>query len=126
MDLLNLDELTGVERQITIRGVNYPVVERSIGVLLDSIKMSKAAAKRKGAHADEEAFLNDMIRTLRTILPECPEEVVRGLTMPQMVTVLEFCNQDPNKMADEALKEAEARKEEGDVADSKDVEPGKA
>lgn len=123
MDLLNLDELTGVERQITIRGVNYSVVERSIGVLLDAIKMSKAAAKRRNGKQDEEAFLNDMIKTLRTILPECPEEVVRGLTMPQMVTVLEFCNQDPNKMADEALAETKAGEE---VNDSKEVEPGKA
>lgn len=126
MDLLNLDELTDIERQVTIRGVNYSVVERSIGVLLDSIKVSKAAAKRRNGKQDEEAFFNDMIKTLRTILPECPEEVVRGLSMPQMVAVLEFCNQDPNKMAQEAVAEAKARGESGEVESEKAVEPGKA
>lgn len=126
MDLLNLDELIDVERQVTIRGVNYPVVERSIGVLLDSIKVAKQAAARRKGKQDEEAFLSDMIKTLRTIMPECPEEVVRGLSMPQMVAVLEFCNQDPNQMAAEAVAEAKASGEAGNVDSEKEVEPGKA
>lgn len=124
MDLLNIDELTGPERRVTIRGIEYPVVDRSVGLMLDSIRAVKQQQKVKGKGVDEELFFTNIIKTLRTILPECPEEVVRGLSMPQMMAILDFCNQDPNKMADEAVKEAKASGNNGDVNDV--VEPGKA
>lgn len=126
MDLLNIDELTGPERRVTIRGVEYSVVDRSVGLMLDSIRAVKQQQKVKGKGVDEELFFTNIIKTLRTILPECPEEVVRGLSMPQMMAILDFCNQDPNKMADEAVKEAKASGNDGDVNDAKEVEPGKA
>lgn len=126
MDLLNIDELTGPERRVTIRGVEYSVVDRSVGLMLDSIRAVKQQQKVKGKGVDEELFFTNIIKTLRTILPECPEEVVRGLSMPQMMAILDFCNQDPNKMADEAVKEAKASGNNGDVNDTKEVEPGKA
>lgn len=125
MDLLNIDELSGPERRVTIRGVEYAVVDRSVGLMLDSIRAVKQQSKGKGK-VDEEVFFTNILKTLRTILPECPEEVVRGLSLPQMMAVLDFCNQDPNKMADEAVKEAKASGNEGDVNDAKAVEPGKA
>lgn len=126
VDLLNIDELSGPERRVTIRGVEYAVVDRSVGLMLDSIRAVKQQSKRKGGKVDEEDFFMNIIKTLRTILPECPEEVVRGLSMSQMMAVLDFCNQDPNKMADEAVKEAQASGNEGSVNDVKAVEPGKA
>jgi hypothetical protein len=110
MDLLNLDELTELNRVIAIRGVEYGVVERSVGVLLDSIKVAKAAAsKGKGKGQSEETFFENMIKTIQTIIPECPESVVRGLSMPQMLAVFEFANRDPQKMAEEALAAQEAK-----------------
>lgn len=124
VDLLNIDELSGPERRVTIRGVEYAVVDRSVGLMLDSVRAVKQQTKK--GKVDEETFFNNIIKTLRTILPECPEEVVRGLSMPQMMAILDFCNQDPNRMADEAVKEAQASGNEGDVNDVKAVEPGKA
>lgn len=122
LDILNLDELTELEREICIRGVNYPVVERSVGVMLDSIKIAKMT--RAGAHkVDETEFFNNMIKTIRTIVPDCPEEVVRGLTMRQMVAIIEFCNQDPNKMAAEA---AAAGVKEGQATEEGAVQLGEA
>lgn len=126
MNLLNIDELSGPERNVTIRGVQYAVVDRSVGLMLDSIRAVKEAERSKGKKTDEEVFFTNMIRTLRTILPECPEEVVRGLSMGQMMAILDFCNQDPNKMAEEAIAEQKAAGKSGDVEDSKEVEPGKA
>lgn len=126
MNLLNIDELSGPERFVTIRGTQYPVVDRSVGLMLDSIRAVKESERTKGKKADEEVFFTNMIRTLRTILPECPEEIVRGLSMGQMMAILDFCNQDPNKMAQEAIQENQAAGNAGDVNDSKEVEPGKA
>lgn len=102
MNLLNLDELTELEREVQIRGINYPIVERSVGVMLDSIKIAKAA-HRGGKKPTEEEFFGDMLKTLKTIIPDCPDEVLRGLNMSQMLAVLEFCNSDPNKLATEAV-----------------------
>lgn len=109
MDLLNLDELTELNRVVTIRGVEYAVVERSVGVLLDSIKVAKAATTKGKKGQSEEVFFENMIKTIHTIIPECPIEVVRGLSMPQMIAVFEFANRDPQKMAEEALASHEAK-----------------
>lgn len=125
MDLLNIDDLSEPERYVTIRGVQYAVVDRSVGLMLDSIRAVKQAAKR-GKKVDEEDFFTNILKTLRTVLPECPEEIVRGLSMRQMMAILDFCNQDPNAMAEEAVAEAKATGNTGDVNDSKEVEPGKA
>lgn len=125
MDLLNIDDLSEPERYVTIRGVQYAVVDRSVGLMLDSIRAVKQAAKR-GKKVDEEDFFTNILKTLRTVLPECPEEIVRGLSMRQMMAILDFCNQDPNAMAEEAVAEAKATGKTGDVNDSKEVEPGKA
>ena len=126
MDLLNIDDLSDPERFVTIRGVQYAVVDRSVGLMLESIRAVKQAAKSKRGKVDEEDFFVNILKTLRTVLPECPEEIVRGLSMRQMMAVLDFCNQDPNAMAEEAVAEAKASGNTGDVNDSKDVEPGKA
>ena len=125
MDLLNIDELSGPERRVTIRGVEYAVVDRSVGLMLDSIRAVKQQSKAKGNKVDEETFFANILKTIRTILPECPEEVARGLTLPLMMAVLDFCNQDPNKMAEEAVAENKAAGNDGAVNDSKTVEPGK-
>lgn len=129
MDLLNIDELSGPERKVTIRGVQYAVVDRSVGLMLDSIravKQAEAAKGRKGKAVDEEVFFENMIRTLQTIIPECPLEVTRGLSLGQMMAILDFVNQDPNKMAADAVKEAAEAGNTGDVNDSQEVGPGKA
>lgn len=128
MDLLNLDELTELERRVNIRGVEYPVVERSVGVMLDSLRVAKAAAaKGKNTAVAEEVFFENMIKTIQTIIPECPEAVVRGLSMAQMLALFEFANQDPQKMAEEALASQEARANgEGVVETSAEVKPGKS
>lgn len=107
-DLLNLDELLEIEREVTIRGVNYPIVERSVGVMLDSLKIAKRqGSSRGGKKVSEEEFFQDMLKTLKTIIPDAPDEVLRGLTMRQMVAVLEFCNQNPEDLAEKVMKEGE-------------------
>lgn len=120
MDLLNLDELLELERTVVIRGVSYPIVERSVGVMLDSIRVAKKAARKS---QNEETFFEDMIKTIRTMIPECPEEVVRGLTMPQMIALMNFVNTDPNVLAEEAVAAAKEKGESGEVVSEVAVDP---
>lgn len=111
--LLNLDELVELERTVLIRGIEYPIVERSVGIMLDSIKVATRAAKQKsnGVRQNEESFFTDMLKTLSTIIPDCPEIVLRGLTMRQMVAVLEFCNSNPEDLVKQA--QAQGDQEQG-------------
>jgi CRISPR/Cas system CMR subunit Cmr6 (Cas7 group RAMP superfamily) len=129
MDLLNLDELTELNRYVAIRGEQYQIVERSVGVLLDSMKVAKAAqqaGKNKTTNGkSEEVFFENMIKTIETIIPDCPSAVVRGLTMQQMFAVFEFANRDPNKMAEEAVN-AQAGTVESDGAIHSEVEAPKS
>lgn len=125
MDLLNLDELTELERRVAIRGTEYAIVERSVGVMLDSLRVAKSAVSKGKGKQSEEVFFENMIKTIQTIIPECPEAVVRGLSMAQMIAVFEFANQDPQKMAEEALANQEARLTKGGVVES-EVEAPKA
>ena len=124
--ILNIDELTSVRRQLTLRGETYDIVEQSVGLMLDSLNAIKQADKRRGGKKmDEEEYLNRMLTTLKTIVPECPEHVLRGLTMVQMIAILNFCNQDPNEQAAQAQAEAsESEKAAGET--NQVVEVGKA
>lgn len=117
MDLLNLDELTTLERYVTLRGKRYAVNDRSVGQMIESINVTKKAGVQT-----EEDFLNSMVKTVKAVIPDCPDDVVRSMSLRQMVALLEFVNQDPNKLAEEAVKQAEAQGQSGQVESVK--EPG--
>jgi len=104
LELFNLDELTTLERFVTLRGKRYPVVDRSVGQMIESIAMT-----RKGGVQTEEDFLNSMVKTVEAVIPDAPAEVIRSMSLRQMVALLEFVNTDPNKIAAEA--EAQAKEE---------------
>lgn len=110
MDLLNLDELTSVDRFVTLRGKRYAVNDRSVGQMLESVVM----AKRSGSHTEEE-FLESMINTVKSVIPDCPEAFVRSMNLRQMVALLEFVNQDPAQLVAEAEADAQSQGQTGQV-----------
>lgn len=115
MELLNLDELANVDRYVTVRGKRYAVYDRTVGHMLESV----ALARRTEAHTEEE-FLEAMLKTVKTIIPDCPEEVVRSLSLRQMTALLEFVNRDPAQFVAEAQAEAEAQGKTGEVESVKE------
>lgn len=120
MELLNLDDLTTIERVVTIRGQRYSVADRSVGQMIESLAMVK-----RGTKATEEQFLDSMVKTVKAILPDCPEEVVRSMSLRQMTALMEFVNQDPNKIAAEAVSEARESGQAGNVESEKELaKPG--
>lgn len=110
MELLNLDELSLLERYVSLRGKRYAVNDRSVGQMIESI-----AITRKGGIQTEEEFLASMVKTVEAVIPEAPSEVVRSMSLRQMVALLEFVNQDPNKIAEEAEAQAKADGKTGAV-----------
>lgn len=120
MELLNLDDLTTIERVVTIRGQRYAVADRSVGQMIESLAMVK-----RGTKATEEEFLGSMVKTIKSILPDCPEDVIRSMSLRQMSALMEFVSQDPNKIAAEAAEEARAEGKSGEVESDKELaKPG--
>jgi hypothetical protein len=109
MKLLNLDELVTVERYVTLRGVRYAVAERTIGVLVAGLQA--AQAQEAAGEVNQAKFFEDLIKTLRSILPELPEEVASSLSMEQAVAIINFASQDPKTLADAVSQEAPAEGE---------------
>lgn len=118
MDLLNLDELVTLERFVTLRGERYAVSDRSVGQMIEAINITK-----KGGVQKEEDFLDSMVKTVKAVIPDCPDSVVNSMSLRQMVALLEFVNTDPNKLAAEAEKAAQEQGKTGVVEDV--VEAGK-
>ena len=119
MDLLNLDELMTLERYVTLRGKRYGVNDRSVGQMIESI----AIVKKNGIQSEEE-FLESMVKTVKAVLPDAPEDVIRSMSLRQMVALLEFANSDPSKIAAEAEAQAKAEGKTGQVESV--VEAGEA
>lgn len=118
MDLLNLDELTTLERYVNLRGKRYAVNDRSVGQMIESIAITK-----KGGIQTEEEFLQSMVKTVEAVIPDAPLEVVRSMSLRQMVMLLEFVNQDPDKLAKEVEEQARAEGKSGLVESEKEVAP---
>lgn len=110
MELLNLDELTTVDRFVTLRGKRYAVNDRSVGQMLESVVM----AKRAGTHTEEE-FLESMISTVQSVIPDCPVDTIRSMNLRQMVALLEFVNQDPSALVAQAEAQAQSEGKSGNV-----------
>jgi len=122
MDLLNLDELTTLERYVTLRGERYAVCDRSVGQMIEAINITK-----KGGLQKEEEFLASMVNTVKSVIPDCPEGVIKSMSLRQMVALLEFANTDPAAIAKQAEEAAREAGKSGMVEDVVEdlVEPGK-
>lgn len=123
MDLLNLDALVDVQRFVTLHGKRYEVADRSVGAMLDAVAMARTASLRNPDEDDMELFLTDMVRTIRTILPTCPEEVVRSMSLPQMSALITFANSDPQDLAARAAAAGQPN-EQGAIESAQQVAAG--
>ena len=102
MELLNLDELTTIERFVTLRKKRYAVNDRSVGQMIESINIAKRADTNT-----EEDFLNSMVATVQAVIPDCEASVIRSMSLRQMVALLQFANQDPEALVAEATSQAD-------------------
>lgn len=89
MKLLNLDELTTIQREIQIQGQKYPIAERSVGQMLDAIKLAEHVNERPD---DIKVVLESIISAVSAIVPTCPVEVLRTLNERKLHAIIEFAN----------------------------------
>ena len=84
MELLNLDTLVTVERKVTLKGEEYTIAQQTIGMVLDAISTTK------GSQKDPDKMFVQMAKTAKRILPDCPNDVIEGMSVKQLTALIEF------------------------------------
>jgi hypothetical protein len=93
VQILNLDELAKVTRAVTIKGVTYKIEEMSVeGFIAYSQEVKKLEEKQKQVGLTEADHIHSMISTIRLAMPECPEDVLQGLKIPQLTALVSHIN----------------------------------
>lgn len=93
MKLLNIDDLAKPKRAIVVGGYEHQLAEQSVGQLIEAAKLDSGEVTQAD---DVVAKFESYVKTIRRLIPTCPEEVVRGLTVKQMSAIVKFSN-DPDE-----------------------------
>lgn len=109
MKLLNIDDLVKPNRAIVIGGHQHQIAEQSVGQLIESAKLAKLQSENGDGVEQFEQF----VRTVSRLIPTCPETTIRGLTVKQMIAIVDFANEPDEAVIAEAVAE---KKEEVAVA----------
>lgn len=97
MKLLNLDDLFPNQRFVRIKGVEYPIVEQSLGAMIQALKQERDIDRN-----DQVAVFEGMLASAGSMIPEAPAEVLRTLSIRQLTAVVQFA-----AASDEQLPDAE-------------------
>lgn len=94
MDILNLDNLAKKTKTLMLGGKEYAIKDMSVQ---DFIEANIDAKKLQGA--DMVQNLEATVRHIKRSIPDMPEEVIRGLSLEHMATVVKFLNGELEKEA---------------------------
>ena len=97
MKLLNLDDLFPNQRFVRIKGVEYPIVEQSLGSMIQALKLERDVDRN-----DQVAVFEGMLASAGSMIPDAPAEVLRTLSIRQLTAVVQFA-----AASDEQLPDAE-------------------
>jgi hypothetical protein len=111
MNLLNLDEVSKAKRQITLGGVDYDVVDQSVGQMISSIQVQKLLSNVEG---NEVEVMSELLKSVQEIIPTCPESKIRTLSMSSINAIFDFIG-TPDKEVIENSKEDTGEVVEGTV-----------
>lgn len=103
MELLNLDEILKAERAICISGVDYEVCDQSIGQMITTMQVKKLLESED----DELKIMDQVVKTVKEIIPKCPEEVIRTLPMRAVNAIFEFANASDKEVVESSEKETD-------------------
>lgn len=99
MELLDLDALESIQKQVTLKGVAYTVADQTVGQMIEALQMSKEANEDPD---NPEPIIQALFKTAKRLLPECPVEVIEGLNMKQLSALVEFSSASEEEVSDGA------------------------
>lgn len=116
MKILNVDAFASIERQLSIGGNLYPIVEPSVQEFIDNLKAAEQLEKEgtEGTASASESF-ERALKNIKESVPDIPDEVLKKLKLPAVMAILQFIRGelDPD-VADAVGKEAaEGEKKQG-------------
>lgn len=103
MKLLNIDDLAKPSRAIVIGGYEHQIAEQSVGQLIESVKMAAQATEKDAAYDFEM-----LVKSVKRLVPTCVEETIRGLTVKQLIAIINFANAPDEKSIQEVAEKKEA------------------
>lgn len=106
MKLLNIDEIAvSAKKGVEIAGKTYPVQQQSVGAMLAAIEMAEeaeAVASKDMSDKNLKKMLQNIVNTVKSIIPTCPEEIINKLQFEQLLAVINFVNSSEAESAAES------------------------
>lgn len=99
MDLLNLDDLQVVSRQVKLGGRTYPLREQSVGGMIQALRLTQAG---KLTEKNAAAVFEQMLEVAGTLVPDAPKGVLSGMSFAQIKALLEFANASDKEVVESA------------------------
>ena len=116
MKILNVDAFASVERQLSIGGNLYAIVEPSVQEFIDNLKAAEQLekdGKDNGVSASES--FERALKNIKESVPDIPETELKRLKLPAVMAILQFIRGelDP-EVADAVGKEAAGEEKKQD------------
>jgi len=107
MELLNLDDLVKVGREVVLSGETYKVVDQTVGDMVDALRLAKKVEKNQD---DPEVILGSLLSTAQRLIPACPKDVLNKMVARQLSALIEFASASD----EEVIESAEVEVVDGD------------
>ena len=98
--ILNVDELTPVDKKIEIKGVQYEVVDRTVEQVIQAIK----AEKKLENSPNQEERMQMFVDMIKAAIPTLPVETIKNLPVRSLMLIMNFVNNNEEVEAEEAGK----------------------
>jgi len=87
---LNIDELAPPKKELTLKGVTYEMHTITVGEFIDFMRANGLEDQKKFDELSFDERLEKLIGQIHKAFPTIPDEDLRGLTMDQLVTIIQF------------------------------------
>lgn len=100
MQILNIDAFMEPKRQLTYRGVSYPVNEIAVQDFIDNLKaVEQLEEARKSGSAKVSEYMALTVDTIAKAIPSFPREELDKLSVEAVSKISEFVRGELDKAA---------------------------
>jgi hypothetical protein len=87
---LNIDELAPPKKELTLKGVTYEMHTVTVGEFIEFMRANGMEDQKKFDELPFDERLEKLIDQIHKAFPTVPDDDLRGLTMDQLVTIIQF------------------------------------
>ena len=90
MKILNVDQYSSANRQITFAGQTYPVEEPNVQQFIDNLKAAEDLEKSEAKNESLSDSFEQAVKSIKQAIPSMPETVIRTLKISAITAILQF------------------------------------